>query len=113
MYEYRCTQCGHRFEKIQNFTAEPETECPVCHGPLMRPLTAPRLHFKGAGWYVNDYAAKSSEPASEGGSESNSKIDSVSASADSKTPAKASEKPAAAPAAAAPAPASSPSTPSS
>ena len=113
LYAYRCTQCGHRFEKIQNFSAKKETECPKCHGVLERPLTAPRLHFKGAGWYVNDYAAKSSEPASEGGSESNSKIDSVSASADSKAPAKASETPAAAPAAAAPAPASSPSTPTS
>jgi putative FmdB family regulatory protein len=66
LYAYRCTQCGHRFEKIQNFSAEPELECPLCHGLLERPLTAPRLHFKGAGWYVNDYAAKSSEPASEG-----------------------------------------------
>jgi len=65
LYAYRCTQCGHRFEKIQNFSAEPELECPVCHGVLERPLTAPRLHFKGAGWYVNDYAAKSSEPAGE------------------------------------------------
>ena len=65
LYAYRCTQCGHRFEKIQSFSAEPETECPKCHGLLERPLTAPRLHFKGAGWYVNDYAAKSSEPASE------------------------------------------------
>ena len=32
-------------------------------GLLMRPLTAPRLHFKGAGWYVNDYPAKSFESA--------------------------------------------------
>jgi putative FmdB family regulatory protein len=65
MYAYRCTQCGHRFEKIQNFSAEPELECPVCQGVLERPLTAPRLHFKGAGWYVNDYAAKSTEPVGE------------------------------------------------
>jgi putative FmdB family regulatory protein len=70
MYAYRCTQCGHKFEKIQNFSAEQETECPKCHGLLERPLTAPRLHFKGAGWYVNDYAAKGSEPASDAGSES-------------------------------------------
>jgi len=35
---------------------------------LERPLTAPRLHFKGAGWYVNDYAAKSSAPAGESAS---------------------------------------------
>jgi len=70
LYAYRCTQCGHRFEKIQNFSAEQETECPECHGVLERPLTAPRLNFKGAGWYVNDYASKSSEPASESASES-------------------------------------------
>jgi putative FmdB family regulatory protein len=69
LYAYRCTQCGHRFEKIQNFSADPEHECPKCHGLLERPLTAPRLNFKGAGWYVNDYASKSSAPASEGGPE--------------------------------------------
>jgi putative FmdB family regulatory protein len=97
MYEYRCTQCGHRFEKIQNFSAEPETECPVCHGPLMRPLTAPRLHFKGAGWYVNDYASKSSEPAAEGGSESG-KEKSPPAAGES-TPSTLASTPAAAPAA--------------
>lgn len=59
LYEYRCTQCGHRFERIQNFSAEPELECPKCKGALERPLTAPALQFKGAGWYVNDYAGKS------------------------------------------------------
>ena len=59
LYAYRCTECGHRFEKIQNFSAEPETECPKCQGKLERPLTAPSLQFKGAGWYVNDYAPKS------------------------------------------------------
>jgi len=65
LYAYRCTQCGHRFEKIQNFSAAQELVCPVCQGVLERPLTAPRLHFKGGGFYVNDYAAKSSTPASE------------------------------------------------
>ena len=65
LYAYRCTQCGHRFEKIQNFSAELELVCPVCQGVLERPLTAPRLHFKGGGFYVNDYAAGSSAPASE------------------------------------------------
>jgi putative FmdB family regulatory protein len=99
LYAYRCTQCGHRFEKIQNFSAEPETECPKCHGLLERPLTAPRLHFKGAGWYVNDYAAKSTEPASE------------SAPAETKAPAAKTESSAAAPASAtAPAPSAAPSS---
>lgn len=60
LYPYRCTQCGYKFEKIQSFSSEPEKECPKCHGLLERPLTAPALSFKGAGWYVNDYAPKSS-----------------------------------------------------
>jgi putative FmdB family regulatory protein len=60
LYPYRCTQCGHRFEKIQKFGAKPEKACPKCGGALERPLTVPGLSFKGAGWYVNDYAAKSS-----------------------------------------------------
>jgi putative FmdB family regulatory protein len=107
LYAYRCTECGHRFEKIQNFSAEPETECPKCHGLLERPLTAPRLHFKGAGWYVNDYAAKSSEPTSDSGSSSES------TSTDAKAPAAKTESTPAAPASTpAPAAAPSPSTPS-
>ncbi len=65
LYEYRCTQCGHRFEKIQSFNAEPEQKCPKCQGELIRPLTAPAFKFKGAGWYVNDYASKSSAKSSE------------------------------------------------
>jgi putative FmdB family regulatory protein len=115
LYAYRCTECGHRFEKIQNFSAEPELECPVCHGVLERPLTAPRLHFKGAGWYVNDYAPKSTAPASESGAESGAKPDSKSdsksekegATAESKNPSTASESTASAPAAA---PAASPAS---
>jgi len=58
LYEYRCTKCGFDFEKIQKFDAEPEVVCPKCGGVLERPLTAPALQFKGAGWYVNDYASK-------------------------------------------------------
>ena len=78
LYEYRCTQCGHRFEKIQSFTAEPETECPKCHGALVRPLTAPVFQFKGAGWYVNDYASKGAS-SSESSKESKTGADSAKA----------------------------------
>ena len=65
LYPYRCTQCGHKFEKIQSFSAKPEKVCPKCGGKLERQLTAPGLQFKGAGWYVNDYASKSSSSSSE------------------------------------------------
>ena len=99
LYAYRCTQCGHKFEKIQSFAAEPIRECPKCGGPVERPLTAPRLQFKGAGWYVNDYASKSSDSAPESSAESKPSA--------TKEPAKASETPAAAPSAPASTPGSS------
>jgi putative FmdB family regulatory protein len=65
LYPYRCTQCGYQFEKIQRFNAKPEKTCPQCGGKLERPLTAPGLQFKGSGWYVNDYAGKSSASTAE------------------------------------------------
>ena len=83
LYPYRCTQCGHRFEKIQRFSAEPVRVCPKCGGAVERLLTAPGLQFKGSGWYVNDYAPKSSAAAGE------------SAPSESKSEAKPEAKPAA------------------
>jgi putative FmdB family regulatory protein len=101
LYAYRCTQCGHKFEKIQNFSADPETVCPKCGGVLERPLTAPRLNFKGAGWYINDYAPKSSDSSSE------------SASSETKSEAKPDAKAPAQAEGSSPSPAPAPSTPSS
>jgi putative FmdB family regulatory protein len=75
LYPYRCTQCGHRFEKIQHFNSEQEKVCPQCGGVLERILTAPGLSFKGAGWYVNDYAAKGSSSSSDSDSKAQSKPD--------------------------------------
>lgn len=85
LYEYRCKQCGHQFEKIQSFSAPEEKECPQCHGAVERLLSAPAIQFKGSGWYVSDYAKKgSSMKASADGSKDGAKSESA-----------ASEKPAA------------------
>ncbi|HEX8811845.1 MAG TPA: FmdB family zinc ribbon protein [Terracidiphilus sp.] len=92
LYAYRCTQCGHQYEKVQKFSAEPEIVCPQCGGPLERPLTAPALQFKGSGWYINDYAPK---PAS--GNATKSAADSSSSTAKSE-PSSTPATPAAAPA---------------
>ena len=89
LYPYRCTQCGHRFEKIQSFSAEPEKVCPKCGGAVERVLTAPGLQFKGAGWYVNDYSSKSSSSKSD-----SSSSDSSTSSSDTKAPAKTESTPA-------------------
>ncbi|MCI0515364.1 zinc ribbon domain-containing protein [candidate division KSB1 bacterium] len=34
IYEYRCTNCGHVFEKLQSIGADNSLlECPECHTP--------------------------------------------------------------------------------
>lgn len=72
LYEYRCKQCGHQFEKIQSFSAPEEKVCPTCGGEVERLISAPAFQFKGAGWYVNDYAAKGKAKPASGSSESSS-----------------------------------------
>src|SRR5271156_6577168 len=70
LYEYRCKACGHRFEKIQTFSAPDEKECPVCHGEVERLISAPAVHFSGSGFYSTDYKAKppAAPKSSDGGS---------------------------------------------
>lgn len=60
LYEYQCPQCG-RFELIQKFSDPPLTSCPTCSSEVEKLLSAPAIQFKGTGWYVTDYARKSSD----------------------------------------------------
>jgi putative FmdB family regulatory protein len=57
-------------EKIQKFSDPPVTICENCGGKLQRLLSSPAIRFKGSGWYVNDYAKKSSDAS--GGSSADS-----------------------------------------
>jgi putative FmdB family regulatory protein len=63
LYEYECLKCGVHYEKIQKFSDPPLTKCEKCGGKLERLVSAPAIQFKGSGWYVSDYARKSSPPA--------------------------------------------------
>jgi len=60
LYEYECVKCGHRFEKIESTSASTTKKCPKCGAKAERLLAAPAIQFKGSGWYVTDYAGKSS-----------------------------------------------------
>ena len=60
LYEYECTKCKHRFERIQKFSDPPAESCPQCGAPVAQVISAPAVQFKGSGWYVTDYARKSS-----------------------------------------------------
>jgi putative FmdB family regulatory protein len=73
LYEYECKKCHHRFEKIQKFSDRMVKKCPDCGGPVEQMISAPAVQFKGSGWYVTDYAKKSSSPSSPDGSGKDSK----------------------------------------
>ncbi len=75
LYEYECKKCGHRFEKIQLYSAKMVKKCPECGGQVEQMISAPAVQFKGSGWYVTDYAKKSSSPGSSGDSGSKEKKD--------------------------------------
>ena len=62
LYEY---QCSDKMVK----------KCPECGGLVEQMISAPAVQFKGSGWYVTDYAKKSSSPGSGGDSASNDKKD--------------------------------------
>lgn len=58
IYEYKCLQCGIHIEKRQSVSDEPLTTCEKCHGKLEKQWSLSGFQFKGAGWYVTDYAGK-------------------------------------------------------
>jgi len=102
LYEYLCKKCGHRFERIQKFSDPHVKKCPACGGAVEQVISAPAVQFKGSGWYVTDYAKKSSGSGSsssssdnDSGSKAESKTDSKkdSSNSESKSESKKDEKP--------------------
>jgi len=55
LYEYRCRECDHVYEKLERMSAPTTGTCPECGGKTTRLLGVPALQFKGSGWYVTDY----------------------------------------------------------
>ncbi|HWY53954.1 MAG TPA: FmdB family zinc ribbon protein [Terriglobales bacterium] len=78
LYEYECKKCHHRFERIMKYSDRPVKKCPDCGGPVEQTITAPAVQFKGSGWYVTDYAKKSSGTASSSNGDSKSKDEAAS-----------------------------------
>ena len=59
IYEYKCQKCGSHFEKMQKTSDAPLITCEKCGGELKKQWSLSGFQFKGAGWYVTDYAKKS------------------------------------------------------
>ena len=58
IYEYKCSECDHVFEKMQSFSASSTDECPKCGAKANRIISLSSFVLKGTGWYVTDYASK-------------------------------------------------------
>ncbi len=68
LYEYQCTRCSHRFERIEKMSGPHAKKCPKCGGRVERLVASPAIQFKGSGWYVTDYGrAGASSGDSKGG----------------------------------------------
>jgi putative FmdB family regulatory protein len=92
LYEYECKKCGHRFEKIQKFSDKMVKKCPECGGVVEQMISAPAVQFKGSGWYVTDYAKKSTSPGSSGGDSGSKDKTEDKSKADSSAKAESSSK---------------------
>jgi putative FmdB family regulatory protein len=55
-YDYRCSECGHRFEVVQSFHDAPIRECPVCERPdsVRKVYGNVGVVLKGSGFYRTD-----------------------------------------------------------
>ncbi len=87
LYEYQCTKCKHRFERIRKFSDRPITKCPECGSKVEQLISAAAVQFKGSGWYVTDYPKKGSSGSSDNASADGSSaklVDKDAASKDSK-----------------------------
>lgn len=61
LYEYECSACHHRFERIQSFSDPIVRKCPKCgKSRVKKLLSSPAIQFKGSGFYINDYQRKGS-----------------------------------------------------
>jgi putative FmdB family regulatory protein len=96
IYEYKCQQCGTHFERRQKVSDAPLTTCEKCHGKLEKQWSLSGFQFKGAGWYVTDYAAKktgSAEKSDSNESTSNTDTASKSTGESTSTPNDSASKP--------------------
>lgn len=60
IYEYTCAECGH-VERLALMSERDAQTC-ECGQPLSRGISRnTSAHFKGPGFYVNDYGRKSDD----------------------------------------------------
>jgi len=72
LYEYECSSCAHRFERIQRFSDPLVDVCPKCGASVRKLLSSPAIQFKGSGFYITDYSRQGQGVGGESSSSSKS-----------------------------------------
>lgn len=83
IYEYKCLKCGNEFEAMQKFSDAPIRKCSSCAGPVKKLISHSSFQLKGSGWYLTDYAKKSTPEDTKAHSDSKSSAESSSSSSGS------------------------------
>ncbi|MDQ7051041.1 MAG: zinc ribbon domain-containing protein [Enterobacterales bacterium] len=66
IYEYKCTECDHRLEKLQKMADDPLKICPECgQSSLTKLVSASAFKLKGTGWYETDFKGSKKPPSTE------------------------------------------------
>ena len=56
IYEFECSGCGHRFDRLQKMSDPDPSVCPACDvAEVKRRVSAPGFRLAGAGWYETDF----------------------------------------------------------
>ena len=56
IYDFACSACGHRFERLQKLSDADPTACPACgKDAVSRQVAAPGFRLAGGGWYETDF----------------------------------------------------------
>ena len=56
IYEYQCSECGHKLEVLQKISDDPLTICPACEASALKKLiSAVGFRLSGTGWYETDF----------------------------------------------------------
>ena len=77
IYEYKCSNCGHQFEKIQKFSDKPAKACPKCSTDgLKKLISSPSFRLKGSGWYETDFKTGTKKNLADSNDNKKSKINS-------------------------------------
>ena len=73
IYEYECTDCGHKLEAIQKMSDDPLKDCPECDESALKKLvSAVGFRLKGSGWYETDFKSGGKKNGADGSSKSES-----------------------------------------